>query len=413
MQRPGAGFLERLAVRDWRAITALFATSTVLESLAIGHLTAFSPLFLRNDLHVPESDVAPWTGLLTAATFAVAFPLAPLWGALAERYSRKLIIVRSQYIEAVAYTMCSLSPDLQWFLISRLLLGLTFGNIAIVIATQSLLTPDRRMASAIAVVQAANPIAVSIGPPLGAALLPVIGLRGLFLLDGGACLIAAVLVTLFMPEPPGRNRRVAILANMRGSMEMVWRRPVLRWNFLSWYLTRGGGGVIETYLPVRIGELAPLDPAPAIGLVLGVYGVLTTIATWLTGRFVDRLGPARLFWPAMVVAGIAAAGIAVAPVLWLLAICAWVRSVPVALTGTVLYAHLAQVCKRDERAPVMSLTPVPRNVAQFSLPLLAAAAASLGTSGALMVGAAVYGVAAWVGVLLKRDTPVDVDRPDW
>ncbi len=401
----GAALLERLAVRDWRAITALFATSTLLESLAIGHLTAFTPLFLRNDLHLPESEIAPWTGLLTAATFAVAFPLAPLWGSLAERYSRKLIIVRSQYIEAIAYAMCSFSPDLLWFFISRVVLGLTFGNIAIVIATQSLLTPDRRMASAIAVVQAANPIAVSIGPPVGAALLPVIGIRGLLLIDGVGCLLAAVLVTLFMPEPPGRNKRTRVLANMRGSMEMVWHRPVLRWNFTSWYLTRGGSGIIETYLPVRIGELAPLDPAPAIGLVLGVYGVLTTLATWLTGRFVDRIGPARLFWPAMIVAGAAALAIALAPVLWMLAIAAWVRSVPVALTGTVLYAHLAQVCAREERAPVMSLTPVPRNLAQFSLPLLASAAANLGTSGALLVGAAVYGFAGWIGWLLYAATP--------
>jgi predicted MFS family arabinose efflux permease len=171
------------------------------------------------------------------------------------------------------------------------------------------------MASAIAVVQAANPVAVSLGPPLGALLIPSIGIRGLFLLDGLGCLVAAVLVTLFMPEPPGRNRRIAVLTNVRQSIDMVWRRPVLRWNFLGWFLTRGAMGIIDTYLPVRIGELVPQNPAPAIGLVLGVYGALTTLATWLTGRFVDRVGPARLFWPAMVVASLAATVTAVSPLL--------------------------------------------------------------------------------------------------
>jgi len=404
--RAGGALLERLAFRDWRAITALFAASTLLESLAIGHLTAFTPLFLRDDLRLPESDIGPWTGLLTAATFAVAFPLAPLWGSLAERYSRKLIIVRSQYIEAVAYSLSAAAPDLAWLFFARVILGLTLGNIAIIIATQSLFTPDRRMASAIAVVQAANPIAVSLGPPIGALLIPTIGIRGLMLLDGLGCLLAAVLITLFMPEPPGRNRRLAVIANMRQSIDMVWRRPVLRWNYLSWYLTRGAMGIIDTYLPVRIAELVPRDPAPAIGLVLGVYGVLTTFATWLTGRFVDRIGAARLFWPAMVVAALAATTTAVSPVLWLVAIATWLRSVPVALTGTVLYAHLAQVVSREERTPVMSLTPVPRNFAQFSLPLVASAAANVSTAGALLVGAAVYAVAAWIGWLLKQSTPL-------
>lgn len=404
MARAGGALLERLALRDWRAITALFAASTLLESLAIGHLTAFTPLFLRDELHLPESDIGPWTGLLTASTFAVAFPLAPLWGSLAERYSRKLIIVRSQYIEAFAYGLSAVAPDLAWLFVGRLILGFTLGNIAIIIATQTLLTPDRRMASAIAGVQAANPVAVSLGPPLGALLIPSIGIRGLFLLDGLGCLVAAVLVTLFMPEPPGRNRRIAVLTNVRQSIDMVWRRPVLRWNFLGWFLTRGAMGIIDTYLPVRIGELVPQNPAPAIGLVLGVYGALTTLATWLTGRFVDRIGPARLFWPAMVVASLAAAVTAVSPLLWPVAIATWVRSAPVALTGTVLYAHLAQVVRREERAPVMSLTPVPRNFAQFSLPLLAAAAANVSTAGALLVGAAAYALAAWIGWLLERTT---------
>jgi MFS family permease len=401
--------LERLQFKHWRAITGLFMASTLLESLAIGHLTAFTPLFLRDELHLPQSEVAPWTGLLTAATFAVAFPLAPLWGSLAERYSRKLVIVRSQYLEAIAYTLCALAPDLAWFFVARLVLGLSFGNIAIVIASQTLFTPDRRMASAIAVVQAANPIAVSIGPPLGAALLPLIGLRGLFIADAIGCLLAALLVTVFMPEPPGRNRRLQVLANMRGSVDMVWRRPVLRWNFASWYLTRGSMGVVDTYLPVRIGELVS-DPAPVIGLVLGVYGALTTVATWATGRIVDRFGPARLFWPAMVVATAASSVVAVSPTVWLLTAAMWVRSVPIALTGTVLYAHLAQVLQREERAPVMSLTPVPRNLAQFSWPLLAAAAAGLGTSAALLVGAAGYALAAWVGRVMLAETQRFADK---
>ena len=223
----GAGIFERFAVRDWRAITALFATSTFLESLALGHLMAFTPLFLSDDLHLPESEVATWTGLLSAATFAVAFPLAPLWGALAERYSRKLIIVRSQYLEALAYVMCALSPDLTWFFVARLLLGLTFGNFAITTASQSL-TPEARWPRP-SRSSGSGAIAVTIGP-LGA-LLPIIG-TGLFLVDGFACLVAAVLVT-FCDRPARPTHRV--LASMRGSDRHVRAATVLRWNFVNWY----------------------------------------------------------------------------------------------------------------------------------------------------------------------------------
>ncbi len=125
-------------VTSWRAVNLLFLVTTTLESLAMGHLTAFTPLFL-GELGLPDDDVGLWTGLLFAAMMAIAFPLAPFWGALAERYSRRLIIVRSQYLEAVGYATMALAPDIWWLLGSRLVLGLTFGNIAVIIATQTLI----------------------------------------------------------------------------------------------------------------------------------------------------------------------------------------------------------------------------------------------------------------------------------
>lgn len=403
MARVGA-LLERTAVRDWRAVTALFFTSTLLESLALGHLNAFTPLFLRDELRLPPEQVAPWTGVLVAVTFGVAFPLAPFWGALAERYSRKLIIVRSQYLEAVAYLLCALAPSLEWFLAARLLLGLTFGNIAIVISAQALLAPERRIASSISITQTAAPVAVSLGPLLGALFIPWIGLRGVFLLDALLCLTAALLVTFLMPEPPSHHRGKPVLDSMRRVMRIVWARPPLRWNFAGWYLTRGSASVVETYLPVRVTELVPLEPAPAIGLVLGGYGLLTTLFTAVTGRVVDRVGATRMFWPGMLLATGVVLTVALSPWLWLLAVAAWLFSIPIALTSTVLYAHLAQVLARDERAGVMSLTPLPRNVASFSLPLLAAGAATISSGAALLVATAGYGFALWVGWRLRGAT---------
>lgn len=399
------GILERFALRDWRAVTGLFFFSTMLESFAMGHLAAFTPLLLERELGVPAAEVGPWTGLLTAATFAVAFPLAPFWGALAQRYSHKLIIVRSIYIEALAYTLCAFAPNLAWFAAARLLLGLTFGNIAVIIAAQSLLAPERRLATAISIVQATNPVAMSVGPLLGAWLLPTIGLRGLFLLDGAILLVAAVMVTMLMPEPPGRDTRRSVMGNLRGAAGAVWRQPSVRWNFAAWFLARGAMSTVDSYLPVRIAELVRPDPAAAIGWVLGGFGLLTTIATSTIGRVIDRFGPTRLLWPSAALACVSSVGIALAPELWLLTLFAWARAIPVGLTGTALYSHMALVLRRADRAPVMAFTPAPRNVAAFTLPLLAAGLATVSTAAALMVAAGAYGVATWVSYRMAQLTP--------
>ncbi|MCC6176576.1 MAG: MFS transporter [Chloroflexi bacterium] len=389
-------------MRNWRAVNALFLVSTILESLAMGHLNAYTPLFLQG-LGLTPAEVGSWTGIMYAAMMAIAFPLAPFWGPLAERYSRRLIIVRSQYFEALAYAIVAFAPNVWWILGSRLLLGLTFGNIAVVVATQALLTPSRHVGTAIAMIQIAGPIAASFGPPLGAGLIDSIGLRGLFLLDAGICLTAALLVTFLMPEPQTKRRAGSVLANTRETAVLVARRPATRWNFVSWFLSTGARAVVDVYLPVRITALAP-DPAPVIGTILGVYGVLTAISTWIAARLVDEHGGIRWFGPAMAVAAIATIGMVVVPDVWVIGVLCWMRALPFAIANTILYAHLARILTRDEQTPVLALTTTPRNLSMFVMPSLAAAAAVMGAGAALMVGAACYGGASISGWLATRAT---------
>src|SRR5438094_939316 len=79
---------------DWRCLLGMFALSSLLEVSAWGHIQAFSPLFLGSGLGVPDEDVPRWTGILTAAPLLLAAPLSPFWGVLADRYSRKVVILR-------------------------------------------------------------------------------------------------------------------------------------------------------------------------------------------------------------------------------------------------------------------------------------------------------------------------------
>ena len=111
---------------NWKAVTGLFLATTILESVAMGHLTAYTPLYL-GQFGLSPDEVSRWTGLLYGAMMGTAFPLAPFWGALAERYSRRLIIVRSQYFEAISYMIMAFAPNLGWVVVARLLLGLSLA----------------------------------------------------------------------------------------------------------------------------------------------------------------------------------------------------------------------------------------------------------------------------------------------
>jgi MFS family permease len=120
---------------------------------------------------------------------------------------------------------------------------------------------------------------------------------------------------------------------------------------------------------------------------------MTTLATWLIGRLVDRTEAAVLYWRAMLFATVVTIGMALSPSIWLLGILAALSSLPVACSSTVLYAHAVRILPTAEQTGVLALTPVPRNLAQLVFPLIAALTAAVAPGAALLIGAVSYGAA--------------------
>src|SRR5215813_9089340 len=118
---------------DWRALLLLFVLAGVIESQAFGHLGAFTPLFLQ-ELLVPQPEIATWTGVLSALGFVLGLPLLPFWGVWADRFGRKLIIVRSAYIEGILFTVAALSPNVWVLAVARFMTGFVLGNTGVMLA---------------------------------------------------------------------------------------------------------------------------------------------------------------------------------------------------------------------------------------------------------------------------------------
>jgi DHA1 family multidrug resistance protein-like MFS transporter len=370
---------------------------------------AYLPVYLGSELGMAPAEVSSWTGILYAAMMGIAFPLAPLWGALAERYSRRLVVVRSQYLEAVSHLLLVFAPDLSWVIASRLLLGFTYGSIAVVIATQAQLTPRKHVGTAIATIQASMPIASSIGPPVGAFLIDLVGLRGMFLVDAVLALLGGVILTFLMPDLPKTEPKASLFARMGGTLALVWGRPALRWNFVCLFLSIGSRSVVEVYLPVRITEISD-DPAPMIGLILGVTGLVSAIATVASSKLVDDFGGIRWFLPLMLVGTVATAAMAVTDDVWLMLVLSCVRALPFSAAATILVAHLTLIVERGQQTVVLSLTTLPRNAAMFVIPIAAAALAPFGVGIAIGVGALTYAAAGVTGWLADRTTPAELAR---
>lgn len=388
---------------SWRGVNVLLLTTSTVMFATEGHLIAFTPLQLR-ELGLDDVEVGVWTGILVAVTMSTALPLGPFWGVLAERFSRRAILLRTYIVLAVSLLVAAWAEDLTWLVIARAVIGLSYGVGGVITATQAMVTPPRYLGRAVATVQTAMPIAASIGPPLGALAIPELGLRGLYVIDAILAVVAGVVVWLLLPEPKDAHKPTSVMGRMGEVLRMAWSTPPVRWNLANQFLVRAGAGTVDSYISVRIAQVAT-DPASAIGWILGGYGVVTTVSTWWIGRLADRPDIVRLYTFGMLFGAILALGIAFSPWLWLIAVFALLRGIPTALARPLLIAHLARVVPRSHQTGVFGLFPTVGNVGGLIFPLLAAGVVGSGLWTAFAIGSLGYAASVVSGVKLGRVPP--------
>jgi predicted MFS family arabinose efflux permease len=385
---------------SWRGVNVLLLTTSTVMFATEGHLVAFTPLQLR-ELGLSDVEVGVWTGILVAVTMATALPLGPFWGVLAERFSRRAILLRTFVVLAISLLVAAWADDLFWLVVARAIVGFSYGVGGVITATQAMLTPSRHVGRAVATVQTALPIAASIGPPLGALAIPQIGLRGLLVVDAVLVLAAGIVLALLLPEPKDAYKPTSVMGRMGEVLRLAWDTPPVRWNLVNQFLVRAGAGTVDAYLSVRITQVAA-DPATAIGWILGGYGVVTTVSTWAIGRLADRPDIVRLYTLGMLFGAIVTVGIAISPWLWLLGLFALLRGIPTALARPLLVAHLARVVPRGQQTGVFGLFPTVGNVGGLIFPLLAAGVVGSGLWAAFAIGALGYAAGVISGIKLGR-----------
>jgi len=363
---------ERRGGSSWKLLAAVFTAASVAETLGFGHFNAFGPLYLLQ-LGVAPDDVPRWTGILAASAFVLGLPLAPLWGVWADKYSRKLIIVRSAVGEAIVFGLAALSQNVWHLLLARMLSGLLLGNTGVMYAVLSGAAPREHLAFAIAAVQTGSTVGITLGPLIGGFLVPQIGIGPLFALDSLLALASAVLLTLAYREQragPRETRSVAQL--LRALPRALLASPAVLPLYGVQLLVLLGFQMSTPFVPLLVGELYDGADLPlAIGLVMTGCGLTSALFTPVWGRLGDRVGRPRVLQATILLTALALLAQALAPS-WLALLAARAaQGVFAAAAAPLIVALVATQTPEAVRASVL-------NLATFPFYLAAIAGGSLG-----------------------------------
>ena len=267
----------------------LFGSFTTILSMTL--LLPFLPIYVRQLGVTSPAAIVQWSGVAFSATFFTAALAAPLWGKLADRYGRKLTLMRASLCMALAISAIGLAHTVYQLVMLRLLVGLAGGYASgamILVATQ---TPKSRTGWALGMVSTGTLAGSLLGPLVGGILPGIVGIRNTFFLGGGVIFIAFLATTFLIREDKTIAQRKA--ARHVGS---AWalipdRRPVLAM-LLTALLLLLANMSIEPIITVYVAQLVS-DSSKVVwvsGLVMSAAALGSMLAAPRVGRLADRIG---------------------------------------------------------------------------------------------------------------------------
>jgi DHA1 family multidrug resistance protein-like MFS transporter len=394
---------------DWRRVVAVFWITSMVEGLGVAQVFSFLAPYLH-EMGVPDAERVPFVGLFSALIFVVGLPLVPLWGVWADKYSRKVVIVRSCLVEAVVFGCVALSREPWQLALSLLLIGFQLGNTGVMLAAIRDVVPRARIGTVIALFGASGPIGFAVGPALGGVLVDGLGwsLAGMFWASAGLSIATAALVWFgsreVRPEviPEGRLLPLAF-----GALRGVLGDPAVRRIFAIYGVAFLANQMSRPYQALIVEGIVGAGPglASSIGFVAGTAALVGALTAPFGGVLGDRIGFRPVLIGAMFAGGLALVTVPLAAAIPVVALAVLVFTACNGIVGAMVFSLLATEVPPERRSQTLNLVYLPLYAAGIVGPAVGGTIAGItGPSGPFWAGAAVYVVGAAVVALRVKST---------
>jgi MFS family permease len=276
----------------WRRnlYVCLFGSFTTIASMTL--LLPFLPIYVEQLGVSGHAAIVQWSGIAYSATFLFAALLAPVWGRLADRYGRKPMMIRASLGMAITMSLMGTAHNIYELVGLRLLAGLVGGYASgsvVLVATQ---TPKAKSGWAIGVISSGIMAGNLVGPLIGGALPPLIGLRDTFFLSGGVIFLTFLSTCFFIKE----EKRTAEQKNEQALLGGPWsriedRRPVYAMLITAMLMMLANMSIepiITVYVAQFVSEVGHVTMISGIVMSAAAFG--SVLSASHLGKLADRIG---------------------------------------------------------------------------------------------------------------------------
>ncbi len=289
----------------WKRTLYIIFFAEMMTSVGFSSIFPFLPQYVK----ALGSSTGMSIELLAALAYSgQAFTMmiaSPIWGVLADRYGRKLMVLRAMFGGTITLGAMAFVRTGEELVLLRAIQGMITGTISAANALVAAETPRERVGYAMGMLHLGQAGGVALGPVIGGILADLIGYSGVFFFTA-ALILAAGLLVLFgieervMPQPKESHKR----------LWSHWKRliesPGVIPTFSVRFTTRLAHLMILPMIPLFLSVLMPGEKFlnTWTGLVVGSAFITNAVASAYLGRLGDKIGHQRILAVSVIAAGL-------------------------------------------------------------------------------------------------------------
>ena len=385
--------------RGWKRNLYVIWAAELVAIAGFSVAFPFLPYYVQELGVTDPGQVEMWSALLFTGQAITMAIFAPIWGSLADRYGRKLMVVRAMFGGAVLLCAMGFVRNVQQLAILRALQGCVTGTVPAATTLVASSVPRQRSGYALGLLQMAIYSGASVGPLLGGLIADTFGYRAAFWVTATLLFVAGLGVFFLVEErfEPSRQKEDSLPGGFRQGLALVLGSQALLIMFGTRIVMNFGLRIMGPMLPLFVQSLMSAGErvASVTGLITGARAATGALGAVVMGRVGDRIGHRRVLVACALGAAVLYAPqfLVVTPTQLLI-----LQATAGVATGGIMAsvsATLAQLAPEGRQGVVYGLDSSANSVARAIAPLAGAAiAAGLGIRYIFLCAAGVFALAA-------------------
>jgi MFS transporter, DHA1 family, multidrug resistance protein len=284
------------AAAYWRHTLWAMVGIQFVMTAAFSMLTPIMPLFLPVLGVESEAAIAVWAGILNGITSLVAAFASPLWGQVADRHGRKLMLLRSSLAIGLFAALMGASGNVWQFFACRALMGVFAGFSSAAIALVASQVPEDRLGYSLGWLSTGQLVGSLVGPIIGGILADMtVSYRIPFFCTAATIFLATGLVWFSVREEFTRHHGEGRRGTLSSLFALVTTPALLALFFvllMAQFGVRTVQPIVTLYVKEMVGDLPNL--ATLAGIAFSITGLANVISAPFLGNRSDRIGYRRV-----------------------------------------------------------------------------------------------------------------------